>query len=220
MDEMWQQVPVECFGPESDDAIADAVVVTTKTANHAKLMRLAVIGMWNSQRRERLTAFRTENEQDVHGPVRMKQISEKNTLCFHSTVLYDNRTMLPTALQTLFSEQIHMDRAARLIERIPAIIPLAARVDGIYFAARSEETTNALKALAFESKYDITQRDVYQIKAARVDNLPRNAQNYEYHEIFRPVTGKEWRHYYELEHTMMDAIAEKSGVYNSTDALE
>ena len=61
-------------------------------------MRVATIGRWNAQERERLTAFRTENEQDVHGPIRIKKFSEKSTLCFHNTLMHDNRTMLPFAL--------------------------------------------------------------------------------------------------------------------------
>ena len=90
-------------------------------AINAKLMRLAAIGLWNDQERVKLTAVRTENQEDVAGPVRLKKFSEKSTLCFHSTEMFDNRTMLPIALQTLFAEQVHMDRAAKLIERIPAI---------------------------------------------------------------------------------------------------
>ena len=92
-----------------------------------KLMRLATIGMWNTQERERLTTFRTENAQDVHDPIRIKKFSEKSTSCFHSTLMHDNRAMLPIALQCLYAEQIHMDRSMRLIERLPDIVPLAAR---------------------------------------------------------------------------------------------
>ena len=118
-------MPQECF--EDEDS----------PEKRTKLMRLATIGMWNTQERERLTAFRTENEQDIHGPVRIKKFSEKSTLCFHSTPMHDNRTMLPISLQCLFAEQVHMDRAMRLVERLPHLVPLAARVDGIYVAARS-----------------------------------------------------------------------------------
>ena len=84
--------------------------------------------------------------------------------------------MRPIALQTLFAEQVHMDRAAKLIERIPAIVSLATRVDGIYCQARTQEATAALKAIAFDSKYQILQRCVYQIEAAKEDNLPTNEQ--------------------------------------------
>ena len=111
----------------------------TTRKRRTNLMRLATIGMWNIQERERLTALRTENEQDVHGPARINKFSEKGTRCFHITLMHGNRTMLPLAIQCLFAEQIHMDRAMRLIERVPNIVPLAARVDGVYFAARGAE---------------------------------------------------------------------------------
>ena len=175
-------------------------------------MRLAKIGMWNIQERERLTACCTENEQDIHGPVRIKKFSEKSTLCFHSTLMLDNRTMLPIALQCLYAEQIYMDRAMRLIERVPNIVPLAARVDGVYFAARSAEATTELKSLAFDHTYGISQRSVYQIKAARTDHLPRNAQHHEYHEVVCPRLVGKWRHYHENDTIRMDNIAEHSGV--------
>ena len=82
MEEVWSCVPHECFthNEHDEDAIADAVQVAEDRATHAKLMRLAVIGMWNAQERWRVSPFRTENEQDVHGPVRLKKYSEKGTL--------------------------------------------------------------------------------------------------------------------------------------------
>ena len=77
--------------------------------------------------------------------------------------MHDNRAMLPIAIQCLYAEHIHMGRAMRLIERVPNIVPLAARVDGIYFAARNAYATTELKALASDHTYGISQRSVYQI---------------------------------------------------------
>ena len=154
-------------------------------------MLLATIGMWNSQERERLKAFRTENEQDVNGAVRMTRVSEFETLRFTSTQLLDNRTMLPILLQPNFAEQVHMAKAARLLDRLPCILPLAARTDGIYFAARTDAAVDELKALAFEHKYAISERYVYQFKDAKAENLPGNAQSYQYKEVYLPRVS-EW----------------------------
>ena len=106
----------------------------------------------------------------------------------------------------------------RLIERVPIIVPLAARVDGFHFAARSAEVTTELKALAFDHTYGISQRSVYQIKAANTNNLPQNAQHHEYHEVVYPRLVGDWRHYHENDTSRMDIIAERTGVYSG--ALE
>ena len=60
-----------------------------------------------------------------------------------------------------------MGRAMRLIERVPSVVPIATRVDGIYFAARTAAATAELNALAFGHTHSISQRNIFQIKAAR-----------------------------------------------------
>ena len=102
--------------------------------------------------------------------------------------------MLPLSLQTLFAEQVHMARAARLLDRIPCILPLAARVDGIYFAARTKDAVDEWKAVAFEHKYAISERYAYPLKDAKVENLPCNAQSYQYKEVYLSRVS-EWFNY-------------------------
>lgn len=222
VEEVWQRVPYESIvGEEEADEIPDACQVAEERSKQAKLMRLAAIGLWNAQSRVKLTAYRTDNEADVPGPVRMKKFTDKGTLCFHDTEVHDNRTMLPLALQTLFAEQVHMHRAMKLIEKVPRLVPLAARVDGIYFAGSAEATTE-LKALAFDCKYALSQRSVYQLKDARIDNLPQNNQQYEYNaNVYLPFIGDaEWRHYHERDTHRMDDIAQHMGVYSEADGFE
>ena len=48
--------------------------------------------------------------------------------------------MLPLSLQCRFSECLRMEKAIRLLERVPKIIPLAARVDGIYWTTDCESS--------------------------------------------------------------------------------
>ena len=69
--------------------------------------------------------------------------------------------MLPLSRQCKFSECLRMEKAIRLLERVPKIIPLAARVDGIYWTTYCEESRRRLYQLADEHKYNISQRNVY-----------------------------------------------------------
>ena len=94
-------------------------------------------------------------------------------------------------------------------EKILAILPIAARVDGIYFTGRTPEAVTALKALAFDQKYDISQRNVYQIKSAKVENLPQNEQSYCVGRFLKPYLDNSWFHHYELNHSRLDTIARK-----------
>ena len=61
-----------------------------------------------------------------------------------------------------------MENAIRLFERLPKIISLAARVDGIYWTTHCEESKHKLHQLADEHKYNISQRNVYCMKRCKL----------------------------------------------------
>ena len=58
------------------------------------------------------------------------------------------------------------------MEQLPRVVPLAARVDGIYYSA-DEESELQLEALASRHQYAVTKRCVYAIKHA---TLPQYRQ--------------------------------------------
>ena len=101
---------------------------------YSKYMILALFGIMTTQKRTLLRAYCTENDEDVPGRVTIQTYQESRSLEFCTTDLLDTRTMLPIALQCKFNEVLLMEKAMRTLEKIPTTIPLAARVDGIYFA--------------------------------------------------------------------------------------
>ena len=78
--------------------------------------------------------------------------------------------------------------------------PLAARVDGIYFAAKTQEDICEVVSLARIHKYPISNRLVYAIKDFPTC-LPVNAQSWPYKTIPTPAIGK-WLHVH--DHTFDD----------------
>ena len=144
-----------------------------------KHMLLSMIGVWNTQQRELLTAHRTDNEDDFMGPTVAGTMGQER-LFFTSTQLHCAHTMLPFALQCRFAEALQTERVIRLMERLPRIIPLAARVDGIYWTAECLDSAIELHELAAEHRYDISRRPVYKMKECRMDKMPVNAQSFEY----------------------------------------
>ena len=73
-----------------------------------------------------------------------------------------------------------MEKAMRLIEKIPRIVPIAARVDGIYFKADDESTMLQLEAIASRHRYPVSDRCTYQIKNAKLGGAPVNPQSWNY----------------------------------------
>ena len=140
-------------------------------------MVIAMLGVWSTQRREVIMGFRTDNEDDVPGPVTIKHFGDMD-LVFTTSWLHDTRTMLPLSLQCRFSECLRMENAIRRLEHVPKIIPLVARVDGIYWTTHCEESRRELEALADEHKYNISQRNVYCMKHCKIDSLPVNEQSF------------------------------------------
>ena len=85
-------------------------------------MLLRLLGVWNTQQRELLNAHRTDNEDDSEGPAVARTMGQERLL-FTSTQLHCTHTMLPFALQCRFAEALKMEKAIRLMERLPRIIP-------------------------------------------------------------------------------------------------
>ena len=83
-----------------------------------------------------------------------------------------------------------MNRAARFIESIPGIVLLAAQVGGMYWSARSRGVGNDLRGKAFEDTYAISERLVFQMKAAKFHNLPKLAQNIKFNMVYLTVSIK------------------------------
>ena len=151
-----------------------------------------MLGVWNTQRRDVIMGFRTDNEDDVPGPVTIKHFGDMD-LVFTTSRLHDTRTMLPLSLQCRFSECLRMEKAIRLLEHVPKIIPLAARVDGIYWTTHCEESKRKLYQLADEHRYSISQRNVYCMKGCKIDSLPVNEQSF-IHKVAPLSTVPEWRY--------------------------
>merc|ERR1712102_179236 len=100
----------------------------------------------------------------------------RERLFFTSTQLYCTHAMLPSALQCRFTEALLMEKAIRLMERVPRIIPLAARVDGIYWTTECLDSAIELHELAAEERYSMSRRPVYKMKECRMDRMPVNPQ--------------------------------------------
>ena len=91
-----------------------------------------------------------------------------------------------------------MEKAIRLMERIPRIIPLAARVDGIYWTTECLDSAIELHELVAEERYSMSRRPVYKMKECRMDKMPVNAQGFEYKDVPLHQTAP-WTHVGELD---------------------
>ena len=65
----------------------------------------------------------------------------------------------------------------------------------------------------------ISHRNAYPIKTAKVDNLQANEQKYEYRKIFRADADAKW-HCHEVHQGRMDMIAQTCGPYDKSNGLE
>ena len=131
-------------------------------------------------------------DEDVPRPVRIDSYEACRSLKFTSVDLLDTRTTLPFALQCKFNEALLMEKAMQLFECIPQATPLTTRVDGVYFAANTQEDICEFVPLARIHRYPISDRLVYAIKDAPTC-LPVNAQSWAYKTIPTPAIGK-WLH--------------------------
>ncbi len=117
----------------------DGTKETEKEKKTAKTMILATIGLWNRREHKSWTVRRTTHDDDMPGPVLLTTFRpDGSTLKLCATELHDNRTLLPVALLSLFDEQIHMHRARQIVARVPAIVPLGAYVDGLFYTGPPE----------------------------------------------------------------------------------
>ena len=129
-----------------------------------KKLILSTIGLWSKQEHVAWTVRRTSHDADMPGPVRVTSFRpDGSTLKMCATTLHDNRTMLPVALLSLFDEQVHMHRARQLVAKVPAIVPLGAYVDGLFYVGPPEADL-ALRALAEAEQYEHVGAMVYKFK--------------------------------------------------------
>ena len=82
---------------------------------------------------------------------------------------------------------------ARILEKIPAAIPLATRVDGIYFGVRGPDQLHEVEALAARNTYSVSQRPVFCLKDCKINNMPINPQQWNYRKVLGPNT-RPWQH--------------------------
>ena len=184
---IWEKMPAELFREHDSDT---AEVLEQRRAGAIKHTILAMIGVWSTQRRTQLSCYRTASEQDVPGKIETTTFSDDCNLAWMTTILIDTRSMLPLALQCRFQEALLVERAARLIERIPRIIPLAARVDGIYFPSKHADSVTELEALASRYQYSVTERYVFKMEKADWGSLPANSQSWNYKAVAIPASAK------------------------------
>jgi hypothetical protein len=173
-----------------------------------KKMILATIGIWNKQERFTYYARTTDREEDMPGPVTIKHFRPDCTIMMCQSRLHDNRTMLPVSLLCLFDEQRRMHRARQLVARVPKIVPLGCRVDGLYFVG-PEAAVQALKAICAGEQYDCIQRPVYQFKEAnKWKDVPICSQrNGRGRECFKPPIRLEWDCFEEGEERLKATVA-------------
>ena len=156
-------------------------------------MILATIGIWNKQERWTYYARTTDREEDMPGPVTIKHFKADCTVMMCQSKLHDNRTMLPVSLLCLFDEQRRMYRARQLVAKVPKIVPLGCRVDGLYFVG-PEDAVTTLKAICKDEQYDCIQRDVYQFKQVKEwKEVPICSQrDGKGRECFKPSIRRDW----------------------------
>ena len=153
--DLWDSIPSEQF---CEDAIAAACL----RKEGYKGMLLALIGRWSTQKVKTFTCYRTDTpETDVQGKLAAKTFTDlggrgNDTLAWTETEIIDTRSMLPLALQCRFHEALLMHKTMVLIEKLPRIVPLAARVDAVYFMARDEEALHELEAVASRHRYPVS----------------------------------------------------------------
>ena len=140
-----------------------------------KRMILGIIGLWNAQTRMKWYARKTDCEEDMPGPVRVKTFREDGTIMMCATEVRDNRTMLPASLLCLFREQVLMHRARALVAKVPRIIPLGCLVDGLFFVGPAD-AREELARLAREHRYEHTDAYVYKLKDASWREVPECTQ--------------------------------------------
>ncbi len=157
-----------------------------------KKMILSTIGIWNKQERYTYLARTTDREEDMPGPVTIKHYKSDCTVMMCQSRLHDNRTMLPVSLLCLFDEQRRMYRARQLVARVPKIIPLGCRVDGLYFVG-PEDAVTELEAICGE-QYDCIQCLVYQFKeGVKWKEVPICSQrDGRDRECFKPPVRHDW----------------------------
>ena len=173
-----------------------------------KKMILATIGIWNKQERFTYYARTTDREEDMPGPVTIKHFRPDCTIMMCQSRLHDNRTMLPVSLLCLFDEQRRMHRARQLVARVPKIVPLGCRVDGLYFVG-PEAAVQALKAICAREQYDCIQRPVYQFKEANQwKAVPICSQrDGRGRECFKPPIRRGWARLEEGEERLKATVA-------------
>ena len=90
----------------------------------SKAMILATTGLWTTQDRLSWYARTTKHDSEMPGPVRVthqRSVGTVSKMCAQE--IYDNATMLPVALLSLFDEQRRMYRGKQLVARVPRIVP-------------------------------------------------------------------------------------------------
>lgn len=157
-----------------------------------KKMILSAIGIWNKQERYTYCARTTDREEDLPGPVTIKHYKADCTIMMCQSRLHDNRTMLPVSLLCLFDEQRRMYRARQLVAKVPKIVPLGCRVDGLYYVG-PEEAVAELRSICAEEQYDCIQRPVYQFKDCKWKDVPICSQrDGRGRDCFKPPIRREW----------------------------
>ena len=165
-----------------------------------KKMILATIGLWNKQERLSWYARRTDCEDDMPGPVRVKSFRQDGTIMMCASELYCNRTMLPVSLLCLFDEQRHMHRARRLVAQVPRLVPLGCMVDGLFFVGPAEAQLE-LRKLCDEQKYPLSGANVFQFKEAVWKQVPTCQQKSGCgRDCFKPPLRLDWNSFREDLH--------------------
>ena len=179
-------------GPPIDKKAED--VENDRVSKWAKGMVLSTIGLWSTQERLSWYARATTHDSDMPGPVAVThQRSDGVVIKMCKQHVYDNTTMLPVALLSLFDEQRRMYRAKQLVARVPQIVPLGCQVDGLFYCGPPEARLELL-ALCDEERYEHdADAKVFQLKKAAWHQVPFCEQRSSFgRECFKPELRLNW----------------------------
>ena len=162
-----------------------------------KHMLLSLLGVWNAQQRELLTAHGTDNKDGVANSMAAKTIG-KERLFFPTHHCTARTQCCPSRFNAGSQRPSKWRRPSGSWSVCHASFPLAARVDGIYWATECLESAIELNELAAGHRYNINRRPVYTVMECRMGKMPANAQGFEHKDVPLYHTMP-WTHAEELD---------------------
>jgi len=123
-----------------------------------KLMRLALLGLWQSTERREWHEVKSMYVSDCPGDATRREYLGRGVWSFKCcTTIVDLKTMRPFGEIALQMEQVFMHRAMELMKKIPRAMTLGIHVDGLFVRVKKEDEP-ALKELMDTALYPSGQK--------------------------------------------------------------